>query len=394
MFSPRLLWHQVFQLASLAIVPGALSAQATIRSWCYSDLEGPVVYFTQAFDTGVPSSALSTISTQRIASEYLEYLKGRYNYKTNSNYPIGCPVVRSPRSDDSLRRELTSRAEGAGKRVIELEWDFQPDPAAPAEAAAVAAAGHGGVRTPTPRADHGWCFSPGAGATVYAAGPFQAKGPIAMYEWNRGFGRFLAAKYSFQGGASCYVGGIAQAERWMTAYRQGARAEGRTIVETGWEYDVAQEANNQPVRPADPDDNPAPARPAPAAAASASTQLRQFATKEGLEARAYCRKDVMLAGALDCYRVQRAVYAYRVSHAGAGTPEPLPVLFSGDKLDCTACLDDNRMTMWARMQAQGHSLRPEIAKCVGHRFAVDFRTKPYPNRVKETYDAALAACKR
>ena len=107
----------------------------------------------------------------------------------------------------------------------------------------------------------------------------------------------------------------------------------------------------------------------------------------------YCQKDVLLSGAIDCSRVAKAVFTYRVAHPD-GTPEPLATLFTGDKLDCTECLNTLRMTAWARGQARAQGLKPDVSACVGPRFVAGFQAKPYPHRIKEAYDAAVAACKR
>jgi hypothetical protein len=90
--------------------------------------------------------------------------------------------------------------------------------------------------------------------------------------------------------------------------------------------------------------------------------------------------------------VQQAVTSYRVGHP-SGTPEPLAGLFTGDRLDCTKCLDNYKQAAWAKRQALPQRMKPKVAGCVSQRFVQNLKARPYPNRVQEHYDAAVAACK-
>jgi hypothetical protein len=105
-----------------------------------------------------------------------------------------------------------------------------------------------------------------------------------------------------------------------------------------------------------------------------------------------CRKDRTLSVVFDCLRVQQAVISYRVAHP-SGTPEPLASLFSADRLDCTHCMDNYRQAAWAKRQALAQRMKPNVAGCVAKEFIAKLKAKPYPNRVQEHYDAAVAACK-
>jgi len=375
MLSPRWFRQAVVLLASLAMVPSKLSAQTTLRLFCYSDYsgQGSVVYMTQIFDTGLgrPEPGVDIFSP--IAGEFLEYLKGRYDYKSSSNYP-GCSL-------ETGRGQIKALAEQGGKQVVELEWNYSHDPAT---------AGVGPQGKPTDSKDYGWCFSPGTSGTVYAAGPFQLKGRGAE-NWNRAFGKFLADKYGLKAEASCDVGTtLAWAERRVKLHIQGARDGDRKVVETGWEW-ATNPASAPAAKPADDDREPAAPPPPPP---PPSAQARAFATKEVPDVMALCNNDRMLSGAFDCNLVSRVVYNYRLAHWSAGaTPEPLAQLFTGDKLDCSTCVKQFA-SMWAASRAQSAGFQQEPAQCVGKRFVESIKAKPYPNRVKEFFDAALAACKK
>jgi hypothetical protein len=140
--------------------------------------------------------------------------------------------------------------------------------------------------------------------------------------------------------------------------------------------------------------DPEPSRGASAAGVAA--EGRKFALKEGPEVLAYCKNDPTLSGAFDCAVVQRAVYAHRTAAAAAAPgaqPEPLANLFTGDKLDCTVCVNKPRQTAWARREAITSGLKPPVATCVAAKFVENVKAKPYLNRVREEYDAAVAGCK-
>jgi hypothetical protein len=379
MLSPRCFRHAVVLVAPLAMAPGVVSAQTTLRVFCYSDYsgQGSVVYMTQIFDTGLSTRVEGGVSTQPIANEYLEYLKGRADYKGSSNYPTGC-------SPETARAQIKAQAEQGGKQVVELEWNYGHDPAT---------AGVGPQGKPTDSKDYGWCFSPGTSGTVYAAGPFQVKGRVAEYDWNRAFGKFLADKYGLKAEASCAVGTtLAWAERRVKIHVQGARDGNRKVVETGWDWGSPAPSSAPAVKP---DDDPEPAAPPPPPPPP-SASARDFATKEVPEVMALCNNDKLISGAFDCSMVSRVVYNYRLANWSAtATPEPLAQLFAGDKLDCTTCIKQFAEA-WAvsRAQSTGYVLPPAPAQCVGTRFVEGIKAKPYPNRVKEVFDAAVAACKR
>ncbi len=82
-----------------------------------------------------------------------------------------------------------------------------------------------------------------------------------------------------------------------------------------------------------------------------------------------------------------------MEHAADAASEPLATLLS-DKLDCSSCVDNVRTPAWAKQQAHGAGNPPAVSECVGQRIVAAFLAKPYVNRLKEAYDATLAACKR
>jgi hypothetical protein len=208
------------------------------------------------------------------------------------------------------------------------------------------------------------------------------------------FNDFLRKRYGFepQVDATCTpLNTVREAERNLKARVGGVRANNHKAVETGWKYDPTAKITRPAPRPTpkeDDDREPAP-RPAPK---TPSTDIRDFAQKEGSAALTLCQNDRIMSGAFDCYRVQRTVYNYRIAHAGDAKPEPLGNLL--DKLDCNECIVDFRVKGWAQSAAQSRGLQPNAADCVVQRFLTDLHAKPYPARATQIFNGAITACKK
>jgi hypothetical protein len=240
---------------------------------------------------------------------------------------------------------------------------------------------------PAPQADHGFCVAGPLAGPLYVSDVFDAVAPVSIGCWNMVFLRFLGGKYGYKGNIQCENGTLDESRRVLKAATDGARAAGRNIVETGWKSAAA--ANSAPAARVDEDREPP--RPAPGAA-SPTTDARKLAGKEAPAVLAYCQKDRLLSVVFDCLRVQHAVISYRAAHP-AGTPEPLAALFTGDKLDCTQCMDNHKQAAWAKRQALAQRMKAPAAPCVSQQFVAKLKAKPYPNRVQEHFDAAVVACK-
>ncbi len=378
----RKLWgHCTLSVTATLLIPPLLRAQQGYPFWCMSEPGGPVVYFSQAFNAGVSATS------QTISNEFLEYLKGRYAYSNNSNYPTSCAAALSLSQAEASRRDWESKTQQQGRQFVEVEWSYAPD-----STAAAPPVQHHGPAPITEPADQGWCFTDGLGGTLYVAGPFQGKAPIAIYEWNRGWSRFLAGKYSFSGKGGCYLGWRKQALRLIAAREQGARAGNQKIVETGW---VFEPAGSQPTKPVEDEDRE-PTRPKNTGAGTPapSSEVRARAAQERKESMTLCNRDRMVAAALDCTALAQQIFNYRITHPTEQPRVPLADFFANDKLDCSKCANAGRLRMWARMRAQSQNLGSAAAKCVGNQFVEKFSPNPYPNRVQTAYDSAVTACRQ
>jgi hypothetical protein len=144
-----------------------------MQAVCWSDLNAPVVYVSQVFDMqrGRPDQGEDVFSP--ISNEFHQYLKGRYDYKTSATRGADCTGQMS-QAQSSAQRSRVMTEFATGKRVVELEWAWSPDTTEFPR----------GVTIPQ---DGGYCTTSGSSGTVYVAGPFDLKGQMATYDWNRGW---------------------------------------------------------------------------------------------------------------------------------------------------------------------------------------------------------------
>ena len=90
-----------------------------------TEASGSMVYFSPIYDTKLNQPL--TFSSNVIASEFVEYLKGRYDYNAPGNFPAGCPIFRSMSQAEASRRDFEARARQANKQVVEVDWRYVVD---------------------------------------------------------------------------------------------------------------------------------------------------------------------------------------------------------------------------------------------------------------------------
>jgi hypothetical protein len=160
-------------------------------------------------------------------------LKGRFDYASNSNYPVGCPTTQGDQGKQQFETQLRQQ----NKQIVEVPWKDAPDAAAPS--ASSAQLGHGLTghsRQPAaPPADHAFCISKTYNDTIYVTGPIETKPPVNLSQWNMGFTQYLKQKYSYQERVvNCNLAALSNAQRLLNAHEEGARAANKKVVETGW----------------------------------------------------------------------------------------------------------------------------------------------------------------
>jgi hypothetical protein len=249
---------------------------------------------------------------------------------------------------------------------------------------------------------------------------------VTDQDFKGGFSAYIGKKYGYPKDGSVDCTTFASQAEAFSAKQQWIKPGGRiTVIETTWSY--GEQAS--PPGPAVPAGNPvAAAAPSPAAGAqqaappSGATRPltaseRQFAQNEMPGSKQYCESDPALAAVFDCDRFAKAVYNYRVAHpegltpfghcatgGGCGVTEPLGNLVAVGKLDCTDCLDDEKVMKWAARETDSYmtimiankqitdAKLKQMEVCVGQQFLARFPAKPYPISIKAVENEALEAC--
>ena len=159
----------------------------------------------------------------------------------------------------------------------------------------------------------------------------------------------------------------------------------------------------------------APASPPPAAAPAAPAVItaadKQAAQAEVPQSKAYCEQNY--AGVFDCDCFAQAVLHHRLAHPeewikdmdGQRRP-PVHDLAIGIqyKLDCTECLDDQRLSTWARKTVEGEFTQQVMSKlitqaqadayanCVAKAFPGRLRATPTLDKIQPAMNEARISC--
>ena len=182
---------------------------------------------------------------------------------------------------------------------MEQDWVYTPDQTPPASPQAAPAAStpipndpcntlteHRISSTPCsqpPATSYVMCSATDASPTAYVGATFQVTA-VDTAKWTSAFGQFLAEKYGYKGaGLGCSVLHEDSSRTFLRGRILGLRANGKTVVETGWTYNSSPAVAVEPLPPA-PAPNPVasspqPAAPAPPAAMPAAAPVNRPATQ-------------------------------------------------------------------------------------------------------------------
>jgi len=379
----------ILSVVSTDFTGRATATQASLLAYCASSPDQSDIYISQIFNTGFDPAVNQ--DSNPIQNEYIEYLKGRFDVKSNSNFPVACPLFLNISQAQSMRQNYETQMRQGNKHIVELEWNYRPVQSTGTAITAIPQ--HRMPRVNTSQADHTFCISDVYQNTVYVTGPVATPPPVAMYAWANGFTDFLKGKYSFEGRVYCNMGTNESARRLVNAHLDGSRAAGRKVVETGWKYDSTQAMSQS--RPVAQDEDREPARRP--AAQPPNLQARDFSIKENPGVTAYCVRDRVMAAAFDCDCLRRQIATYRKDHVSdtlGASPTPLEELFKGDKFDCRSCIQvDWKFKPGVRgvMHLPGSS--EAVRECVVEKFHALLTAKPYPSQSQELLDQAIRACR-
>jgi hypothetical protein len=154
------------------------------------------------------------------------------------------------------------------------------------------------------------------------------------------------------------------------------------------------------------------ASPAPGGGANAASGTQQAAQAERSQAKGYCMQNHR--GLYDCDGYAQAVYQHRLAHPEETVTEkggqrrivPLNALETGARyhLDCTACLNDQLLTSWARENVRhgfsaavmSHTLTQTgvdtYADCVAKAFVPIMHARPNVDEYQRNFNDASAGC--
>jgi hypothetical protein len=383
-FSTRVLTLCVVILLVLSIhfSRSAAAVQTGSFGYCASGPEQSTVYVSEIF-TG-PNLDVAPDSNP-IQNEYNEYLRGRFDFKSNSSFSVHCPLFFTTSEAQSSKQAYEMQMRHGNKQIVEVEWAYRPGPAE--IVVSVPRPQHSATGVAIAQADRTFCVSDAYQNTVYFTGPVLTPPPVSMSYWINGFTQFLNGKYSFQGRVYCNMGNAEIARRLVNAHLEGSRAAGRTVVETNWKYDATQATNTSPSRPSEPDEDRQPAqRPA---AQTPNLQARDYVLKETPRVTAYCVSDRLMASAFDCDCLRRQISRYRLDHVSdtlSASPTPLEELFKGDKFDCKSCIQ----VEWKFKTAVRSFARSD---CAIEKFRALLTARPYPSQSKELLNEAIQSCR-
>src|SRR6266403_4271866 len=89
------------------------------KAFCSSEQDKPVVYFSKIFDVDI---TVPTIDTQPLVNGFIIHLKEKYDYEAGSNYPVVCPLYKTPGEAEATRRKMQAQVQPAAKQIIEVDW--------------------------------------------------------------------------------------------------------------------------------------------------------------------------------------------------------------------------------------------------------------------------------
>lgn len=395
---PRNFSTRVVLVSSLAILSlvsvhfrnHAAASQTGLVGFCASGLDQSPIYITEIFNTGLNPAYVA--DTQPLQNEYSEYLKGRFDIKSNSPFPVACIASFTLSEAQTRKNDYETQARQGNKQIVEIEWGYKFEPGgAPIT---MTRPGHSVTHVTEAPADRMFCVSDLYQGTVYFTGPVATTPPVAVYQWMNGFTAFLKTKYSFDGRVFCNMGSAVNARRLVNAHLDGSRAAGHRVVETDWKYDASQTTGTSASRPPQDEDREPAQRPA---AQPPNLQARDFAIKEHPRALAICVADRPMAAAFDCQCLLRQISEYRKSHVSdtlSASPTPLEELFKGERFDCKSCIQvDWKFKPGIKSVARFQRAREGEADCVVDKMRTLLEAKPYPSQTKELLNEALKACR-
>lgn len=137
--------------------------------------------------------------------------------------------------------------------------------------------------------------------------------------------------------------------------------------------------------------------------AGLTPRYRQQILAEVPGTKTYCKQNAMLFAIFDCDCFSRLVLNYRITHPndtttshsvatlGQTQPSPFVNLLVGDKLDCSDCISDERITTWVTSSSHAG---PSLIACISRTMSASLRAKPYVGEIQQLYNLAVTSCNK
>jgi len=113
-----------------AAAPAAAPSSGGLYLFCFSDPDGPVIYFSDFFLAQPDPSGQRGVSFRNVQNAYLDFLKQKYAFKSGSNYPTQCSnAVNSEaglRYAQGKKQKMEDDYRQAKKQVAETGWKYTP----------------------------------------------------------------------------------------------------------------------------------------------------------------------------------------------------------------------------------------------------------------------------
>src|SRR6266850_2862065 len=257
-----ILWLLCASLVTLAAIITARTENAPVaqganriytKAFCSSEQDKPVVYLSKIFDVDI---TVPTIDTQPLVNGFIIHLKEKYDYQAGSNYPVVCPLYKTPGEAEATRRKMQAQVQQTAKQIIEVDWT-PPAWAQPLQSPG----GPGFFPQAPPIPAHTYC-AVGHDDTMYFSDVFDTISTGNYQALGNAFNDFLRKRYGFepQVDATCTpLNTVREAERNLKARVGGVRANNHKAVETGWKYDPTGTYKPMPKPTPKVDDDPEPA---------------------------------------------------------------------------------------------------------------------------------------
>ncbi len=232
-------WLAFPVLVACAAMP--LAAQGgTARAVCSTTEGDSVIYVTPVFDARLKAGPYRS---RMMGQEFAQYIKGRFDHRHSDPASATCNSYYTADQAEGVRAALLDRLAQARLRVVPVDWQYQPSAMEVAFADTVPRPDFGEPSFSMGHETQGYCMTEPFTRPLYVSAVFDLPQPANLATTQMAWMKYLTAKHGYTGDPAtvgrinpvyCSDGGRGDPARMIAARVAGARAAGRTVVETGW----------------------------------------------------------------------------------------------------------------------------------------------------------------